>query len=358
MIGLTHYNTDRTDDRINTNAPFEYECPCKFGRITLPQSAFISIKLYIDEGMTLPARLSRVYSPDPSSVAVEFCDSHNVLIGTWTAPLKLDPGCEYVSGFIYDDDGILRGHVVSDPSTPGTLNAACRFIGGDIKTSLTDFILLRQCCVPWYIGKVKRISINGNTTSSDVVIGIKRPTAVDPGELDDIFIWSVPAISTDITLLRIDAFGDFDKTFIGLLTGYQDDQFRVGKPGLLQFSLIEGGGAIHIDDIGNASLMVRSTKLSNLRVVTVANSISCVGVSSTVDGESVTLSSMQDTISAAGAGAVQPILQYTQPVSESTASVSATDTNTSAQSQVNIVTPSQPAYRYLQFTTAMEALHE
>lgn len=358
MTRLVHYNLDRTDEQLNTNAPFEYECSCRFGRINLQRSAFISIKLYIDEGMVLPARLSRVYIPDPESVSVEFCDAENTLIGTWNTPLEIRAGCSYVSGFVYDDMGILRGHVVCDPATPGTLSAACKFIGGDIKTSVSDFILLRQCCVPWYVGKLKRIVLNGVATSNDVLLSVARPEAgYSGGDIDDVFVWSVPEIQDGNACIQINAFGNFDDTFIGMLTGHKTDtdgieRFTVGKPGITKFSLVEGGGRIDIQDVGSSVFMIRNTKSSNLRVVTNSNKITCLSVAAAVPEE----------LNAGGVSGV-PNTAQNQPILQHTTAAGNTDTQPDSNQvsipSVSIDVPSaRPVKMFKFYDTAVPASYE
>ena len=195
-MAIQHNNIDILDAAKNTKAPFTWECSNKIGDITLPLNLFISIKVYLTENNVPPVRLYKVHNN-----RLIFSDSNNVVIGYFYIGSNTSG-----DGFIYDDNGLIRGHVVAMEEMPAIFRAISISNPGGITTTPDDFILLPKCHVSMFKGKCKVIKVNyGDTetkthTRGDVVIKGDRGLIIDKDNNDTVSfsIYNDLKIETDI----------------------------------------------------------------------------------------------------------------------------------------------------------------
>lgn len=142
---IQHNNIDRNDAAINTKAPFEWTCPLSLNGAVLPSGAFLSIRVYLSDGMIPPARIYRV-----TNTGVTFCDSTGAVIGTWR--LYAGSASDMINGFIRNDNNVITGFVCTYSNIPAFFRAAASKAGGEYYTDNNDFILLPDCCSMQFSG--------------------------------------------------------------------------------------------------------------------------------------------------------------------------------------------------------------
>ena len=264
-------NIDKTDAALNTKAPFNYDCSLAIGRFSLPANAFLSIKVYLDENYVTPVRISRITVVD-SVVYITFSDAVSHNIGTWSADSRVSD-TDYVSGFIYDSTSVLRGHVVCQAETPGTLRAMVNYCGGIFDTRAGDFVLLPQCGVYVYKGKLKSFNVNGTWSTADATI-----KAGDNVELK--------VISNGDNTSRPH---DIQYNIIGTASGLPsmsdigESKILVGEMGIDTINIrqhIPGGGQKYttFNEVSGKNLILKAGISSNLRVVVDDDGINIKGV--------------------------------------------------------------------------------
>ena len=149
-------NIDISDARLNTKAPFQWNCPLRLWGSTLPSGAFISIKVYLPETAKPPVRLYQITEQEAI-----FHDATGALLGSMDLAVKAPNSDGYVLSFIKSPDGILVGHVAAELQTSAILKQAAILAGGTFYTAPNDFVLLPQCHVQALSGKARVIRVDG-----------------------------------------------------------------------------------------------------------------------------------------------------------------------------------------------------
>lgn len=158
-------NIDITDAALNTNAPFQSECPLRLWGSTLPIGAFLGIKIYLPETAKPPVRLYSI-----TDAAVEFRDSVGAYIGSWNLTSGGINQGVYVLDLIKNENQIVVGHVAVDLYTAVTLRQAAALAGGTFYTTPDDFLLLPQCHVQAFTGVCRALKIAGTIRTQDTTL--------------------------------------------------------------------------------------------------------------------------------------------------------------------------------------------
>ena len=243
---IISHNIDRTDEALNTKAPFEWRCPLEIAKSVMPSGAFLSIKVYCSEDVKPPVRLHNIKTAGSEGV-VEFRDSEGTLIGTWQLQASLNY-FPLVSSFIFGKDGTIRGQVTCDYNTPAFLLATTKQGGGSIVTSADDFVLLPSCHVPYLNGICKSFSIGGKQSTADAVI--------------------TPTTRTKASFNNNGAFT------VGLMSEYKEPVLVNGISTLI----VNNEGSESQYAVGNKHLVLNAGITSNLRVRTTGSTIQLKGV--------------------------------------------------------------------------------
>lgn len=266
---LINGNIDRNDAQYNTNAPFTGDTESlSINGTILPPCSIRSLKIYCDETVTPPVRLSRISRNSEGSVyTVHFTDGKSVTAAVWRLFKQQPAGLpEYVTNFLLSEDGDLRGHITFHRSLPETLKGLVRDMQS-VSTGSGAFEVLPQCLTAYLKGVCRSLSVNGSVlhASTDICPANLVHSSVSDGVysigLMDEYAESVPC--DGICSLRVD-----DVTAVN------------GKP--------TTGEDIARDPIwlGGKHLVIRSSVASNVRVVyngkTTPNSIELRGV---LDGQ-------------------------------------------------------------------------
>lgn len=245
---LRNTNIDRSDEQLNTKAPFEFSCPLALGAVILPPCAFLSVRVYLTEEMTAPVSITSLQAVN-NSVVVTFRDAGRRLVGSWTAYNRSESGIEYVSDVIENEHGVIAGHVTVQTSVPALLFAACSASpGGRIQPDRRDFVLLPQCCVQQFKGRGKSFVVSGKGTTADLRLST---SIMVPCELDN---------SSGHQSVRIGVMGEFGYPVVVNPGGY-------AQIGYDYITKVRIAGRPPIDCRGQ-HLLVQAGYTSNLRVTT------------------------------------------------------------------------------------------
>lgn len=245
-MSVNHTNVDILDTKQLTNAPFLYTCKRKIGDITIPVNSFISIKVYVEEEDSVPCRIAGL-TPDHLIIT----DASNRLIGYWNINKAMSKGC----GFIYDDNGLIRGHIVADKAIPPMLKAAVS--GKDsITTDGNDFILLPQCHVATFSGTCKSIVVNNEQPTVSGVFMLKAGKGVICEQ-------------TDTDNISISIYNN--KKSVAMPAGAEGN-------GICLLQISSSYNDYSYVDVDNKHILLTNTALSNLRVVTTSGAITLKGV--------------------------------------------------------------------------------
>lgn len=204
---LISTNIDRTDSRLNTKAPFQWDCHLKIGETVLPAGAFLSIRIQCTENIRPPVRLHSVSVKGPAGSA-EFRDADGTVVGTWALFISsLSMGL--ISSFIYSPEGVIIGQITCDSDTPALLLGAARNVEGKTVTDNNDFKLLPQCHIPSLAGLCKSFNINGKTRTTDTILstGTRTEAKFEAGTYTISLMGAYkepPAILNGITSITVD----------------------------------------------------------------------------------------------------------------------------------------------------------
>lgn len=251
---LQHTNIDRTDAARDTKAPFMGHCALSLGSSTLTPDAFLSIKVYLTEGMTAPARLNKI-----TTDYIEFTDGQGTLIGrvtlnsipkTFVSDTTAYP---YLSSCIFNDNNVIMGHITTVRTTPMELLNAAKLAGGTFTPGVDDFLLMPHCHVASFTGSARAIKINDTISTSPVVLSA-------PDKYMRMVPKAAPPTGSYGNYIRF----DIAKPIV-----------QEGKPHGITKVAINGDTPL---DVYGKHLIFRATELSNLRVTLEDNAIVLKGV--------------------------------------------------------------------------------
>jgi hypothetical protein len=175
-MAIYHSNIDIVDSARLTKAPFTWECTNVIGDVTLPVNLFTSIKVYMNEDNTPPARLHGIRNNK-----IIFVDNNGITIGYFDVSNNSSG-----SGFIIGDNNLIRGHVVATPDMPVIFRSISISNPSGVFTEYGDFTLLPRCHAKMFKGVCKSITLGKGdsqiikhiTTGELYIIG-GRGTLVD-----------------------------------------------------------------------------------------------------------------------------------------------------------------------------------
>ena len=240
---LQTFNTDINDAAYNTNAPFTCDCALTVSGMRLPELAFLSIRIYCGVDVLPPVRLSSIQSDrqHDDRCRVVFADANGREVGSFTA--MPHNNVQYLSTFITDASGVIRGHVCYEKAAAALLRRMAELEGGTATTEVTDFILLPQCHVSIPVLPTSAISINGTVFTGDVHLKCYQ------------------LMHTDIDN------GTVSISVVGTYTERQSNDMLC--------TLVVGASSFQIE---GGHIFIKTDATSNLRVLSNAERISLVGV--------------------------------------------------------------------------------
>lgn len=250
---LQHTNIDRTDAARDTKAPFMGHCALSLGSSTLTPGAFLSIKVYLTEGMTAPARLNKI-----TTDYIEFADGQGNRIGRvklssihkiFVTDITAYP---YLSSCIFNDNNVIMGHITTLLTTPMELLNAAKLAGGAFTPVVDDFLLMPHCHVASFTGSTRAIKVNDTISTSPVLL--RTPNKY-------------------MCMSRIRPSAEYSGNYIRF--DIAKPIIQEGKPNGITKVVINEDPAI---DAAGKHLIFRATELSNLRVTLEDNAIMLKGV--------------------------------------------------------------------------------
>lgn len=176
---IMHSNIDKTDAALTTKAPFMGHCKCMLGNVPLSANSILSVKIYLTEGMTPPARISKITKND-----MTFTDAVGSFIGTIEFPAgNVQPTADYpyVSACIQNENGVITGHITMQPYAVKELKDAAVASGGTINTEANDFMLLPQCHAASFVGGVRAFKIGSEYITTNTRISLMQPLILHDG---------------------------------------------------------------------------------------------------------------------------------------------------------------------------------
>lgn len=230
---LISTNIDRTDEALNTKAPFQWQCPLAIGGVRLPLGGFVSIKIYVTEDITPPVKLHKITIKGDSGF-IDFCDVDGTFVGRFHITNRtLGSLC---SSFLRSQEGVIVGQLTYKPEIPLFFITQAKALGGTVTTDVQDFKLLPQCHVSNLRGVCKSITVGDVTTTDDVLLKFGRATRASliSGELE-----------------------------VGLIGAYIKPEAQDGIETLI---VQEDGVEVDRADVRGNHLIVRAGVTSNLRV--------------------------------------------------------------------------------------------
>lgn len=162
-------NPDIIDAKRGSNAPFTHQSQLMVGDTQIPASYFAVVKLYCDERHVLPCSVTGVYTEKSvkNCIRVELGDSRGLAIGSFWLHAAASED-EYRLLFICGEDRALRGFAVCQGALYSLLaGELAKTDKGAISIS-NDFTLLPYCCIPYFAGAARSITVDGRTTCADV----------------------------------------------------------------------------------------------------------------------------------------------------------------------------------------------
>lgn len=251
---IYNINIDRTDAALGTSYPFTPNSKLMLGNSKIPPNMFMCIQVYLDETHVPYARMSTI-----TNTYVCFRDAKGAVIGYWfwnasrerNMSLLLD---EYLSDFLYNDAGVITGHISYSYLLPSLFVALLK----DTTTyepSITDFMLLPQCHIVIPQGAARSISINKTPVSSNSTNDVYKRIV----NIDEYLDVKMSTTTTD-TVVSISVLN------------------RPALPSIINgITNITVGNGESIDCVGK-HLLIQHSDASNLRVITTNNNITFSGV--------------------------------------------------------------------------------
>lgn len=248
---LIHSNIDKHEASKNTKAPFMGHCDLDLGGYSMTPNSFLSVKIYMSEGLVPPARIDTI-----TTDRINFTDSSGTFIGSVFLPdesgniYKHNSGYPYLSTYIFNDNKVVVGHVTTLQSTPLELQNAAKVAGGTFKTGVNDFLLLPQCHAASFNGCMRAIAVNKGVTTF--------PTEITCSQ------YNIAVKATLLSQLQIDICKKITQ--------------KGQSHGIRKIS-VGSGDACKSYNVDGKHLVFRATTLSNLRVLVDDKDILLKGVS-------------------------------------------------------------------------------
>ena len=241
---LTTYNIDRSDSEINTNFPFQWQCPLQLGSVRLPIGMVKSARVYCTEGILPPVRLHSVQINGGDGTA-EFRDAQGVVVCYWK--FSEQSSGDTVSAFLVNSYNVISGHIVCSSELPAMLFSIASANNNSITTDSDDFLLLPQCHVSDLTGFCKAFKVGNKIYNEDITLAAGSYTSA---EFKD---------------------GVYTISLMSKYTASSDS--AMNRDGLLHLSV--NGNTYYI---GGRHLILRAGMTSNLRVTMSNSTITLKGV--------------------------------------------------------------------------------
>lgn len=258
---MLSHNLDRTDEALNTKAPFTTDSNLSALGVPIPSASLIAVELDVKIKHALPVHLSSVSLADTlKSLSIVFSDSESEAVASARIPVSWQDGLELSSRVLLDEFGAVCGHMAFTRDFLAAISSACLLSSTkEVLVKPEDLVLLPSCLHIDMREGVRQIAIGGDTSVGAVSLNTEGGLqVVKDGEV--------------ATVTRMDRF-DVPVRFYS-----ETNTIKAGVDGAGEVAVQEGDNEEDLFSAYDRSLVIKAGVKSNVRVSDVSGGIVIGGV--------------------------------------------------------------------------------
>ena len=247
---LSHTNINRTESASTSKAPFTFDSTMELAGSRIAAGDILSLKVYVDEYYQVPFHIHSITQDG----RVVFCDKKGTPVAFWQTYAETAKTDGYVSGLLYNYNGVVAGHIVCKDSVVSLVRGIIAQTLDTVVIASNAFILMPQCHVAMLAGHCRSFCID-NQGSLEYHTRSITLTA-NPNE------YAVPILANNTS---------------DIILSISDTAAQLQKQAPLNgICYVEINGQTR--SCKDSSIIIKPSMLSNLRVVKQGDSLTFKGV--------------------------------------------------------------------------------